>query len=93
MNYYKLSVKDASYLLQQRKVSSVELVKSSLERIDQLEKDLNAFITVTEKEALEVAGTVDEKRKKRLGSSSFGRCSRCFKRQYMYQQHKNYLRF
>jgi len=47
-----LSLKDASDLLDARKVSPVELTRACLARIERLNPTLNAFITVTGEQAL-----------------------------------------
>ena len=47
-----LSLKDASDLLDARKVSPVELTRACLARIERLNPSLNAFITVTGEQAL-----------------------------------------
>ena len=47
-----LSLKDASDLLDARKVSPVELTRACLARIEHLNPSLNAFITVTGEQAL-----------------------------------------
>ncbi|MFH1767012.1 MAG: Asp-tRNA(Asn)/Glu-tRNA(Gln) amidotransferase subunit GatA [Patescibacteria group bacterium] len=59
MNVQELSIKDALVLLQNRKVSVVELTKAYLDRIEELQPKLNAFITVCGKEALERAKWAD----------------------------------
>lgn len=45
---YKLTLKQASDLLSKGEVTSEELVKSSLDRIKQVEDDVNAFVSVEE---------------------------------------------
>lgn len=47
--------------LQNRKISSLELTEAYLKRIKTVNKNLNAFITVTEAEALAAAKKADEK--------------------------------
>ena len=54
-NYSYLSITEVSELIRQKKVSPVELVIECLERIEQLNPKLNAFITVTADQALEEA--------------------------------------
>ncbi len=56
-----LTIRDASSLLRKKEVSSVELTKAYLERIKKIDKETRAFITVTEKEALEAAKAADKK--------------------------------
>jgi len=53
--YRYLSITEVSELIRQKKVSPVELVTGCLERIEQLNPKLNAFITVIAEQALEEA--------------------------------------
>jgi aspartyl-tRNA(Asn)/glutamyl-tRNA(Gln) amidotransferase subunit A len=55
----ELSIVEASELLRERKLSPVDLTKACLERIDQLNPILNAFITVTAETALEAAKRIE----------------------------------
>ncbi len=50
-----LSLADAAELVKERAVSPVELTQACLHRIEQLNPDLNAFITVTAQQALDQA--------------------------------------
>jgi len=61
MDVTTLTIKQAKKDLKDKKYSSVELTKSYLDRIKQIDKKINAFITVTEDEALVMAKTADEK--------------------------------
>ena len=49
------TIAEAARLVQQREISPVELTRECLERIEQLNSSLNAFITVTAKSALKDA--------------------------------------
>jgi len=49
------SITEVSELLRQKHISPVELVAECLERIEQLQAHLNAFITVTAEQALQAA--------------------------------------
>lgn len=60
MNLNQLTIKEVRDGLKNNKFSSVELTKACLEQIKKHNKDLNAFITVTEKESLESAKKADE---------------------------------
>jgi len=60
MKLNELTIKMAREGLKAKKFSSVELTKSCLEQIKKHNKNLNAFITVTEEEALKQAGTADD---------------------------------
>lgn len=60
MNYEFLELSELRKLLDEKKVSSVELTKYFLARVKALDKNLNSFLTVTEKEALEQAKEADE---------------------------------
>ena len=57
----KLTLKEAKDGLRSKKFSSVELTKSCLEQIKNTEDKINAFVTITEKEALEQANKADMK--------------------------------
>jgi aspartyl-tRNA(Asn)/glutamyl-tRNA(Gln) amidotransferase subunit A len=57
---YQMTIHEAHELLKSRQLSSVELTKSYLERIRQVESKVRAFVTVTETPALEQAHRADE---------------------------------
>ncbi len=59
MKLNELTIKEAREGLKGKKFSSVELTKACLEQIKKHDKQLNAFITVVEKEALEEAKKAD----------------------------------
>ena len=50
-----LSIREASQILRRRKISPVELLNATLERIERLNPELNAFITIAAERALEDA--------------------------------------
>ncbi len=50
-----ITIKETSRLIQQNLISSHSLTQHYLERIYQLNPTLNAFITITDKEALSTA--------------------------------------
>ncbi|MCI0439714.1 MAG: Asp-tRNA(Asn)/Glu-tRNA(Gln) amidotransferase subunit GatA, partial [Chloroflexi bacterium] len=56
-----LTVHRARELLDRREVSSVELTRAVLERIQQVEESVKAFVTVTDALALEQARRADER--------------------------------
>ena len=56
---HKLTIAEISAGLRARRFSSVELTRKLLERIERLNDGLNAFLTVTSKEALEAARRAD----------------------------------
>jgi aspartyl-tRNA(Asn)/glutamyl-tRNA(Gln) amidotransferase subunit A len=56
-----LTLKQAKEKLKNKEVSSVELTKAYLERIKQVEPKVNAYVTVTEEEALKSAAEADKK--------------------------------
>lgn len=60
MDLQSLTIKSAKEGLRKKGFSSVELTKAYLERIREIDKKLNAFITVDEKGALEQAAGADE---------------------------------
>lgn len=60
MQYEKLTISELREFLDAKKVSSVELTKYFLDRIKAQNPELNAFITITEEEALSQAAAADE---------------------------------
>src|SRR3990167_8998357 len=60
MKLNELTITQAREGLQQKKFSSVELTKACLDRIKQVDGKINAFVTVTEEEALEHAKHADK---------------------------------
>ena len=58
---HQLTIHEAHELLKQRKISSVELTKSALKRIDEIEKKVHACVTVTEDIALKEAREADNR--------------------------------
>lgn len=57
---YQLTIHEASQLLRNKKLSSVELTKACLERIQQVEPKVHALVTVTDELALRQAKKADE---------------------------------
>ena len=64
------TIKEISQLISEKKVSSVELTKEVFSHIKKVEPKIKAFITLTEKEALEQAEASDKRRSKNKGLSS-----------------------
>ncbi len=60
MDLHALTITDAKNKLLKKEVSSVELTTAYLDRIKTLDEKLNAFVTVTEEQALEDAKRADE---------------------------------
>jgi len=60
MDIKNLTITQAKKDLKEKKYSSVDLTKAYLERIDKLENKINAFVTVTDEEALNNAKAADE---------------------------------
>lgn len=56
------TIAELSHELNTKKISSVELTKHYLERINQFDKKLNCFITLTEEQALKEAEAADKLR-------------------------------
>jgi aspartyl-tRNA(Asn)/glutamyl-tRNA(Gln) amidotransferase subunit A len=57
---YHLSAQELGTLLRKREVSALEIVQVTLKRIESLEPRLNAYITVTTREALDAARRCDK---------------------------------
>ncbi len=62
MKLCEYSASELSVMLEKKQISSAELTMSVLERINAVDKKLNAYITVCAESALASARTVDEKR-------------------------------
>lgn len=62
MELYSLTAHEAAELLNKGEVSSVDLTKAAIERIDAVEDKVNGYITVIRDEALKSAEEVDKKR-------------------------------
>ena len=61
MNLNELTAHELHALLAAKKISAVELTNAVLDRIDQAEKSIGAYLNVTREFALESARAVDEK--------------------------------
>ena len=59
MQLYELTIHEAHTLLKKKEISSEELTRSVLERIDALDEKLGAYITITADTALEQARQAD----------------------------------
>lgn len=59
MNLYELTIHEASGLLRKGKISSKELTRSVLDRIDSVEEEVGAYITVAAESAMEQADDAD----------------------------------
>jgi aspartyl-tRNA(Asn)/glutamyl-tRNA(Gln) amidotransferase subunit A len=60
LNHDQLTIHEAHRLLTEKKVSSVELTKACLERIERVEPKVSAIVTVTDELAMEQARRADE---------------------------------
>lgn len=58
---YELGIFQASKLLKEKEISSLELTKSVLERLHSVEPDIHSFVTITERQALEKAQEADDR--------------------------------
>jgi aspartyl-tRNA(Asn)/glutamyl-tRNA(Gln) amidotransferase subunit A len=61
MELYELGLKEAARKIKDREITSVELTKSYLKRIEERNEENNAFITVCADKALEMAAASDER--------------------------------
>lgn len=67
-----LTITQARDLLRARAISAVELTRACLDRINEVERRLNAFVTVCPREALEQAETADQRLKQGDGGAMCG---------------------
>src|SRR5258708_5551194 len=61
MNLHELTISQARKKLDTKEISSVALTTASLERLEKLEPQLNAFITVTKQKAMDDAKKADSR--------------------------------
>ena len=61
MDLKNLTIKKAHELLEKREISSVELVRAHFNEIKKRDKDIHAFLSLHEEEALKAAKKVDER--------------------------------
>lgn len=59
MNLYELTVHELIEKLDKNEITPEDITKSYIDRINEKEKDVKAFVTLTDKEALEKAENVD----------------------------------
>lgn len=72
MDIKSLTITQTLEDLKNKKYSSVELTKAYLKRIKELEPRINAFVTITEEEALKNAKDADAKRSKGIEGALLG---------------------
>ena len=60
-SYFDLTIHEAHDLLKSRKISAVELMQVCLDRVEDVEPDVKALVTVTEETALEQAREADRR--------------------------------
>jgi aspartyl-tRNA(Asn)/glutamyl-tRNA(Gln) amidotransferase subunit A len=72
MQPFELTISEASKLLKKGGLSSVELTRSCLERIEKIDPVLKAFITVDESGALQSAQQIDKTRKTKKVGKLYG---------------------
>ena len=61
MNFHELSIQQTHELLSKQKISSEELTRAYLERIQRLDPQVKSYVTVSEDVALEQAKKADER--------------------------------
>src|SRR6266498_2946427 len=61
MDLHELSIQQAHELLSSRKISSEELTRAYLERIDRLDPQIKSYVTVSEVLAIEQARDADQR--------------------------------
>ena len=62
MGLNELTIHAAHELLVKREISSTELTKTCLDRIEEIDDDLKAFVSVTKEKALKQALVVDKQK-------------------------------
>ena len=64
MNLYELTVHELKEKLEKKEITAEEITQSYVDRMAEKEKDVKAFVTTTEEQALQNAKEMDEKRAK-----------------------------
>jgi len=72
MQLYQLTINEASRLLKDKKISSRELTRSVLDRIEAVDENIGAFITVSKELAMQQADQADRKLAAGSGSALTG---------------------
>ena len=67
MNLYELTVHELIEKLDKKEITPEEITKSYIDRINEKEKDVKAFVTLTDKEALEKSKKIDRSTSKFAG--------------------------
>lgn len=67
MNLYELTVHELIEKLNKKEITKEDIINSYIERIDEKEKDVRAFVTLTNKEALDKVKTESENKGKFSG--------------------------
>ncbi len=62
MELHELTIQAAHELLKTKEISSRELTQAVLDRIEAVEDQVDAFITVTKEDALQAADMADQQR-------------------------------
>ena len=67
MELYELTVHELLKKLDNKEITVEEITKSYIDRINEKEKDVQAFVTISDKEALEKATSIKERKTKLAG--------------------------
>ena len=62
MELFERTASELSEMLKTKEISSVELTKSVFDRIDKVDKKVNAYVTLDKENALKTASEIDKKR-------------------------------
>ena len=71
MELYELTVHELKEKLDKKEITSEQITKAYIDRINEKEKDVESFVTLTTDEALKQAKQIDEKRAKGEITSNF----------------------
>lgn len=61
MDFYNLTIHEVKDLLDKKEISAVDLTNKQLDRIERVEDNVKAFVTITKEEALKRAKEIDAK--------------------------------
>ena len=71
MNITNLTVHELKEKLEKKELTALEITKAYVDRINEKEKEVEAFVTTLQEEAIDKAKKIDEEREKGTANSEF----------------------
>ena len=89
MNIIELTVHELQEKLKNKEITTKQIVEAYANRIEEKEKDVQAFVTTLVEEAKKQANDIQAKKRKRRNYRRFCRNTNRNKRQYVYKRDKD----